>query len=1202
MSDLQNLKIFKATDFRKVQKNSDLYKNQFKFGSSQVYRPKYVCNVALPTSTHILHFQCFLIEAKIPLLLGERFLKQVKAKINIVDNLVESDFGNFSLSSFQKFSGDQTSDAFNIDDDNYEISHDTETDDYPTDSKNLRRLLQKRYPKLRKFFGLTRTQLTKLHAQRHVGADQTLRNLRAILTEEQQLDGDVNSFLTLIGKQLMFIRKNCSVCNSKKKANSFPQLLANTNLNFNQKISADVMVGRDDCPYNFLIIVDHSTGFCRFLPFSGRFQYQIALSLFLENWIGIFGPPKQLILDQDGPFLKSSPYLESLGIFISPRPSGSHAPAGRVERKIGVFRESVEQDAEFLKNSDIHSVRCWSALMENSVNNASAGNAGSPALRVFGFTTTLEYNALTDTGNSVPAYFPWEARDRALEAYKRATASDTLRRTLASSSNGAEVLFEPGTPVWVYHRTTSEKLMKRQSAIVLSFDSTAMVYQVKTMSGGVISVSRRDVVARLDDDLPTTTDIAQTLETILERDNIVSDSQIDCPRCKNRRSKKPHTCGKSNNSQGSINFQGPAISSIFKTDDISNSFSKPEAFSKTEVTQETSPKFQVDASEFKNDMTNVLFCDCENIFSLVEYNSYALDWDDLSEEAKQLAYKEAADVYFRNEVWKRGFEKSDAEFQKYAKDKKIVKLDGRLVKKAKIDPKKPSQLKGKVRLTGRGFKDKLNDNTSNESPTVHPTTIQLNEFFGLRAQEKICAAIDFENAFFKISENKTSHLSHEVWMSVPLELTGGRKIWRKMFKEAQGQRGAARSWFETLRELLTEFGFTQSRTDPCLFLFWEDSSLTGHLVVHVDDARFWAEPHLHKKFSQFLKERQLFSDYNYGFSRSENGVLVPFPECDDPSFSSSSKCSFLGVDISVDLVKREATLSQQKYIDAKLKPLPLTKAEKADDNFDLNHRQSEFLKAMGSLMWLTTKTQFANRFESSYLASKRNRLTTADFVDFNKTVAQIKEQPLSVLITGFTGKIKMVLVCDGSETSKKTERGYTGRVCGFMPGNLRPGEPGLFVPISVRTGKSPRATHSSFDIECVASIQVLDEALSLSIQTQEFLMAPQTKLHRTARYSFFSEGTSKLDFSTEMHSDAELLCNAVNKITMVNPTLGVRRREDVDDLKTCLQTRDLAVVAHISGKLNPTDRLTKPMARCSETHGLLLRILMQNFYDPPFSG
>ena len=190
-SDIEKLKKavnFKATNFRKVQKRSEIARHKFTFGNSQVYLPQYVCDVAFPTSTHILEFECLIIDAKIPLLIGQRFLVSIHAKIDIVTNSVESDYGKFQNSD------DQT-DAFNVQDENLAIGNDTDQDEFPTDSKDLRRILQKRCPKQRKLFGLTRVQLQKLHSQRHVGADQTLRNLRAILDEAQGYDGDVQEFL-----------------------------------------------------------------------------------------------------------------------------------------------------------------------------------------------------------------------------------------------------------------------------------------------------------------------------------------------------------------------------------------------------------------------------------------------------------------------------------------------------------------------------------------------------------------------------------------------------------------------------------------------------------------------------------------------------------------------------------------------------------------------------------------------------------------------------------------------------------------------------------------------------------------------------------------------------------------------------------------------------------------------------------------------
>ena len=56
----------------------------------------------------------------------------------------------------------------------------------------------------------------------------------------------------------------------------------------------------------------------------------------------------------------------------------------------------------------------------------------------------------------------------------------------------------------------------------------------------------------------------------------------------------------------------------------------------------------------------------------------------------------------------------------------------------------------------------------------------------------------------------------------------------KLKKSLYGQAGAARLWYEKLRNGLLERGFVINKVDPCLFM-----SKTVICVVYVDDCLFW---------------------------------------------------------------------------------------------------------------------------------------------------------------------------------------------------------------------------------------------------------------------------------------------------------------------------------------------------------------------------
>ena len=1200
---------------------------EFQFGAGAPQRPTTMATIFLPinhkTLTHI-SFNVFLLPlSRIPLLLGKRFMQKLRAVVQFDPQPCVS-CGYFSVplqcqpSDFCKTPIDQNFITTDSTDFEYALPVSDDYSDklpkppgYP-DNPGIKQLIDRLtsdYPKYTKLWHLSYSQICTLHGQRHVGPDQTLNALKFILPETLTLSKDVTDFFRITHKRLTLIRQNCSVCNKHKRGPTHPSLLSDkANLVFNQKVSMDTINGGALINNHWFLIIDHCTGFVRIFPYLGQLTAEVAFSEFLIGWASIFGPPSLLLPDREGGFLGAATAFESLGTTVQFRPSGSHAPAGRAERAVQTVRQIINTDEEFLKTADFLQIRLWTAQVENSINNAVQKNVGNAALRTLGFTSSLEFNAITDSRLSAFSNHP--TRTSALDAYKRVCTSDSFRRTLKSSdTSGAEKLFDPGTKVWIHVHTAGGKTeSSRQPGIVLAFDADAMTYQCQTASGGVVSIGRRDLTLMseiAEDSQLGTSEIAKQVTDVLEPiDKVDNGANITCPRCRNRRSKKAHTRTTGCNLFTTATLAVDVLKPIEKIPESKHAdVPKPdENINHVPNNPDFCEGKKYNSLEFLLTTSSELYLDYENIFTVQEMNKYQIEWDDLDPEERKRALKSAEEIYFKNGVWSRDHEMSDKDFREYEKQSKtkIIKVDATVVTKAKLIAAEGSSKKliGKARIAIRGFKDRTSDHSQSDAPTANPSSTSLAEFFGLRLGLRVCA-IDFENAFFKIDDSEIDHLGGEVWCKVPLLLTGGRSVWRRCLKDAQGMRGAARSWYNTISNTLCNFGFVVSENDPALFLYWskhtsndgeESTSLEGILSLHVDDGRLWASPSVHKSFISYLKSKNLFSDYNFGYSD---------PKCEDPCFAQISTTDFLGCIWTVDYGSSTSSISQDEYIKAKLHPLKLSKEELKNPSLDLSGRVSEFLGAMGSLIWVT-KTQKNYIHEASYLAGRRNHLTVEDFQMYNTVISNIRRNPAILKITGFAEKIKMVVITDGSETSKKTSAGYVGRIIGFQPATP-PGEVCNFTPIVVRGGKSPRATHSSYDVESVSTIIALDECYGLATLAEEFLKPPAKKLTRFQRRSFFHSGVAKINFYIEIHTDCELLVRGVRSLKRVDPLLGGRRREDVNDLKEAIQSQFLSAIFHVAGVTNPADRLTKLAAKCLRTGAILLNILTENLYSPDFS-
>ena len=94
---------------------------------------------------------------------------------------------------------------------------------------------------------------------------------------------------------------------------------------------------------------------------------------------------------------------------------------------------------------------------------------------------------------------------------------------------------------------------------------------------------------------------------------------------------------------------------------------------------------------------------------------------------------------------------------------------------------------------------------------------------------------DIETAFLY------ADLDEDIYVKPPVgfeecDMDGARLVWR-LHKSLYGLRQAPRNWYDTFTAFLKEYGFKQSKRDPCVFVYVDEKTgrLQGMFVVHVDD-------------------------------------------------------------------------------------------------------------------------------------------------------------------------------------------------------------------------------------------------------------------------------------------------------------------------------------------------------------------------------
>jgi hypothetical protein len=136
-------------------------------------------------------------------------------------------------------------------------------------------------------------------------------------------------------------------------------------------------------------------------------------------------------------------------------------------------------------------------------------------------------------------------------------------------------------------------------------------------------------------------------------------------------------------------------------------------------------------------------------------------------------------------------------------------------------------LRRKARLVAQGFSQKYGvDYDEVFAPVVRGTTFRM--LLSLAGKEKYeVSQYDIKTAFL----NGT--LEEEIYMKQPKGFEQGDKVYR-LKKSLYGLKQAARVWNETLHEVLSGSGCTQSSVDKCLYWLKQEDRIV-YLLVHVDD-------------------------------------------------------------------------------------------------------------------------------------------------------------------------------------------------------------------------------------------------------------------------------------------------------------------------------------------------------------------------------
>lgn len=508
---------------------------------------------------------------------------------------------------------------------------------------------------------------------------------------------------------------------------------------------------------------------------------------------------------------------------------------------------------------------------------------------------------------------------------------------------------------------------------------------------------------------------------------------------------------------------------------------------------------------------------------------------------------------------------------------------------------KDGKVQGKSRFAPRGFEQQGTYPGCYEAPTTSLVTHRALEGLGLA----LCwdsYSLDFARAFFQSDPYQSGTHEHEhFWLEEPIQPSGvpkHQRLCRKLLKDVPGLRRAPQSWFKKLREVLTGTGHVPSRIDAGVFLHLNDKGeVDGYVPTHVDDARG-------KGTSQYITDvlmAQVMVKLNTG--SFESYMYADLQK--DPTVVKSVDSLGRTWSESLDGTR----ISMVNYIEAKLAPSVISRerAKRPLDSLSIEEYK-DFREGLGRLLWCETVRPEIG-FELSRISSNMTEPSVQDWIDVNKMKRLIyltRERTLFMprLPIESLADIRVTSITDASDGCMKGGKSQGCYSLGLQSKKCDPDSgDSLYCPISLRSHRIRRVSHSSFDAECLEIVECLDHSVLAALLVEEIRRGPKPSLYERRLQAL--DGRVYID----QPCDVVIYTDSNSTITKVYSQkdaheVSKRRRIDIADIKDALEFNTLTALKFLAGDVNPTDAGTKKLSPSDNKYRSLLRLTYGGFFDP----
>jgi hypothetical protein len=309
-------------------------------------------------------------------------------------------------------------------------------------------------------------------------------------------------------------------------------------------------------------------------------------------------------------------------------------------------------------------------------------------------------------------------------------------------------------------------------------------------------------------------------------------------------------------------------------------------------------------------------------------------------------------------------------------------------------------------------------------------------------------SLDVSSAFLQ-----GNGIQRELYLQPPIEVEDEGTIWR-LKRCIYGLDDAPRAWYDRVKEELLRLGGVTSKYDDAVFLWHTGDSLSGMIVLHVDDFVYCGTEKWHRSVITNIQK-------NFKISANHCG-------------------SFKYIGLNVAQLNGTIYVDQNQYVDS-LEPIELTAERASQRDEPLTQKERQQLRSLsGQLLWATTQSRPDVAFDSCIVSNTGKHPTVHSIVAANKTVKKLKNSTLRMVFPnlGNPSQIRVVAYADASHANLPSG-GSQGGTLVLLEGN------GKVAPIIWMSKKLNRVTKSPFAAETMAQAEAADAGVLIAKMIEE---------------------------------------------------------------------------------------------------------------------